>query len=295
MIASIWIVFHIIKKMPPEYSISKSYWKAGAWMMVISGLGAIALGPIAVLGLKYTPWYNGSIYFYLHFQYNGWFSLALLGMVIAMMENEISDARQVLNRGLKFLIVAIILTYALSLLGFDLPGWVNLAGALGAFIQIIAFTMISVLLFNKRRLLFGNGSLTFDLLLKISFALLWVKLIVQQISSVPGIVDIAYRSRDLVIAYLHFFLLGVITVGLLSLPFKNSWLGLDNKRASWSLITCIFGFTITEIALVLRALAPSFRIPYDNYVLVIGALFMMVGLGFLTAIAIGRTGWKRSI
>jgi len=100
-------------------------------------------------------------------------------MVIAMIENAGSDAGNVLNRALKFFIVAIILTYALSLLGFDVPRWVNLAGALGAFIQIIAFAMISILLFTKRRLLFDNRSTTFDLLLKISFALLWMNLILS--------------------------------------------------------------------------------------------------------------------
>ena len=37
MIASVWLVFHVIKLVPQQYRVAKSYLKAGAWMMVISG------------------------------------------------------------------------------------------------------------------------------------------------------------------------------------------------------------------------------------------------------------------
>ncbi|TVR55648.1 MAG: hypothetical protein EA425_00545, partial [Puniceicoccaceae bacterium] len=50
--------------------------------MLLSGLGPLALGPLAALDLRAHPAYTLSIYWYLHFQYNGWFLLFPLALAV---------------------------------------------------------------------------------------------------------------------------------------------------------------------------------------------------------------------
>ncbi len=35
-----------------------------------------------------SPWYRNAVYFYLHFQYNGWMPMALLGLLIFAAEKN---------------------------------------------------------------------------------------------------------------------------------------------------------------------------------------------------------------
>ncbi len=50
-------------------------------LLCLSALGPFALGPLATLGFKNTPYYQDAVYFYLHFQMNGFMLLAALGLL----------------------------------------------------------------------------------------------------------------------------------------------------------------------------------------------------------------------
>ena len=62
--------------------------RAALWYKLISSVGPWAVGGVmATLG-KTSIWYKLSIYFYLHFQYNAWFILALCGILFYFLEKN---------------------------------------------------------------------------------------------------------------------------------------------------------------------------------------------------------------
>lgn len=90
LFASYWFTWFFIKNVPSQFRQTNSYTcvKVALYYMVLSSLGPWALGAIMnTLGAE-SIWYRLSIYFYLHFQYNGWMILALMGLFLYALEEH---------------------------------------------------------------------------------------------------------------------------------------------------------------------------------------------------------------
>ena len=66
------VVWRDLNKMPVE-KISHKWFKASLLFNVISSLGAFGLAYMMANKIIHQNWYLAAIYFFLHFQYNGWF------------------------------------------------------------------------------------------------------------------------------------------------------------------------------------------------------------------------------
>src|SRR5699024_8001397 len=56
--------------------------------LILSTFGPFLLGILAGNGLKDSVYFDMSIYFYLHFQYNGWLYFSLIGLFIWILYNK---------------------------------------------------------------------------------------------------------------------------------------------------------------------------------------------------------------
>ena len=85
VLVSWWFAFKAwkdISDLPAhKFSAPRAFIKWSLLFMVLSSAGPFALGYIMAKGLSDTYFYQLAIYFYLHFQYNGWFTFAILPMV----------------------------------------------------------------------------------------------------------------------------------------------------------------------------------------------------------------------
>lgn len=179
--------------------------------MIVSGLGPVALGPIITLGYRDTFWYEFAVYFYLHFQYNGWFSLAIFGIIFLSMPTI-----NISRIWLYIINLSIVLTYLLSTLGIRPPGWVYYLGGFGALLQILPFIYLLILILKNHKLILPTSRPFTNALLLISLVAFETKLYLQFFSSIPTIADWALHSKNTVIAYLHFVLLGFVSTFLIA-------------------------------------------------------------------------------
>lgn len=88
LFASYWFTWFVLKNVKEELSASNSFKciKVALYYMVFSSIGPWALeGIMNTLGAE-SVWYKMALYLYLHFQYNGWMVLALLGLFIYIVE-----------------------------------------------------------------------------------------------------------------------------------------------------------------------------------------------------------------
>ena len=110
--------------------------------MFISNLAPFALGPVSAIQGK-TDLYYSLIYFYLHFQYNGWFTFALLGLILWMLETNGADTKtKLIKIGFLMKLVAVFPTYILSVLWTE-PNWLwYWIGGLAGLIQLIGLGCI---------------------------------------------------------------------------------------------------------------------------------------------------------
>ena len=207
-----------MKYIPKDYK-SRFSWlliKTSLWYLVISSIGPWAIGGVmATLGSE-SIWYKSSIYFYLHFQYNGWFILALLGILFFILEEKgVEFNRQKLKSFLLLFNFGVIFTLFLSILWFEPPVMFYVLGAVGAVAQAYAFYELYGILrehFKVIKQIFDTQSL---FLLKIASFLMSVKLLMQLCSSHPYFARLAFYLQDFVIGYLHLVFLGIVIPAML--------------------------------------------------------------------------------
>ena len=231
---------------------SASLWFARASLLffVLSSAGPFSLGYIMATGLGQTQWYYFSVYYYLHFQYNGFFVLGVFSLFFQLIESKgVSPGISASIRMGRWLAYSAIPAYSLSVLWAKPGNLYNIVGAASAIAQIVALFMFLVILARYRSELVAG-------LRPISRFYLWLvlvafasKLFLQMISAHPYITQLAWEFRPWVIAYLHLVLLGVVTLFLLIWYLENGLLNI--AMASWGLALFLAGFLGSQICLML--------------------------------------------
>lgn len=281
LIASYFFAWMVFIKTPAEFKSRFSYKciRASLIYMVISSIGPWALGGIMSTLGSTSVWYKLAIYFYLHFQYNAWFILALCGIIFFIAERKnLNISPSDFNRFYIYINTAIILTFFLSVLWTE-PNAIfyNLAG-IGAVIQVFAFLKFFSILKNAG---LKEVIASFPkLLLKIAGWVLGVKLIAQLLSALPFFADLAYKTPDFVIGYLHWVFLGLISPVLFALLHHFNLMKVS-KIGFWIFFT---GFIITELILLYRGLAmwQRWQMPDDIAIyLFAGSCLFPIGIGWI--------------
>ncbi|MFN8671597.1 MAG: hypothetical protein U0457_05850 [Candidatus Sericytochromatia bacterium] len=95
-----WFTFSFFKDSKRQGLLEKNsvkFIRIGLLSLVISSIGTWSLPIIVAKHLNETNWYNSAIYFYLHFQYNGWFLFSLLGLFLGVLEKEFQNRELNIN------------------------------------------------------------------------------------------------------------------------------------------------------------------------------------------------------
>jgi hypothetical protein len=247
-----------------ELKTSHRFIKWGLAYSVLSAIGPFATGPLIAMGKQGSPLYFDAIYFYLHFQYNGFFSFFVLALLYKLLEQKGSaeNGRKV------FLLfnLACIPTYALSLLWNQPPAIFNGIGGAGALLQLVGFIY---LLKDIQSIKWKKTWMNY--LVLVSLVAFGVKIILQFFSSLPSVAALAYHQRNFVIAYLHLVLLGFISVFVFAQVFATMK---HDRLFKQGVLFFFFSFISTELLLVANAF--SLDIPYYAQLLFVFTCFFPI-------------------
>lgn len=261
--------------------------RASLLYMVLSSLGPWALGGIMnTLGPE-SAWYRLAIYFYLHFQYNGWMVLALAGLGLHLAgKRGIGLLPKRFETGFWLLQSGIVLSFFLSTLWMEPPGVFYVIGGLGALLQLAGFLYIGSALWAGLRQRFNGWAI--HRLLVFVLVLFGVKLLLQALSALPAFVTLIAGNIDYIIGYLHLTFLGILTPALWLLGKSQRIIRLPVGGTGVFLL----GFVLSELLIFLRGSQGwlNFSIPLDFSQWIFYASLLMV-LGILWIIA---CQWPRS-
>jgi len=245
--------------------------RTGLVFLILSSAGPFATAPLIAMGKSGSALYFNAIYFYLHFQYNGWFTFAVLAVLYKMLERN--NAR--VNSRLVFYLnaVACIPAYFLSTLWSHPPVIFYIAAMAGAVIQVIA---LFLLLSDLRQIKWEKKFIRH--IYQVSVIAFALKIILQLMSSFPGIADLAYAHRNFVIAYLHLVLLGFISAFALAAMLNGNELKVK-AVLRFGVILFFISFLLTEMLLVLEAAGLSTGFAGFSYphLVFIFSLFFPIG------------------
>lgn len=246
--------------------------------MVVSSVGPWALGGImATLGPT-SMWYRMAIYFYLHFQYNGWMVPALLGLFLYALERyQLTMGQRLFKIFFWSLNTGIILSFFLSTLWIKPSIIFNILGGIGAVSQGVAFLILVTTIHGNKIMLHRSLSdLQLNLLWIVGF-LLWVKLLLQLITAFPYFADLAASFTDFTIGYLHWTFLGVVSIGLFFFLDVGKWIQLSKGN----FMVYLMGFILTESLIFYKGVAAwrGFVLNEGYYLLlVLASLLIVAGL-----------------
>ena len=109
----IWEVRNIV---PNQHRTSFQFVKWALILLFVSNLSPLALGPVSATKGK-TDLYYSLIYFYLHFQYNGWFTFVLIGLILHQLEGlGLNTSNWLVKIGFLLKLLAVFPAYLLSVL-----------------------------------------------------------------------------------------------------------------------------------------------------------------------------------
>ncbi len=282
LIVSYIYTYHFWKNIDSKYKHSKSLLcaKAALIYMAISSLGPWALGAImSALGAQ-SVWYRLSIYLYLHFQYNGWMMLALVGLIVYAIEQHGQELpNKMFTRFFWTLNTGVVLTFFLSTLWTEPTLWLNILGGLGALAQFYAFALLWALIKNKARKLFFSKV---QKLFLISVVILGcIKIMLQFITAFPYFAQMATNYLDLTIGYLHLTFLGVISLGLFLLMDYYQLFRISKKSFLWY----FSGFVLTESLIFYKGFAAWLQwTVFKEYLSVLTICSLLILLGLISMI-----------
>ena len=268
--------------------LAKSWFKAAIFFNIISSLGTFYLAYMMASKNVVQDWYLSSIYYYLHFQYNGWFFFACLGLAFGFLNLRKSE-HSFYETSFKLFAIACVPAYFLSTLWLDLPLWIYIITVIAAIIQVFAwFKLLTVLLKERKNALENYSPLLRYILMFVSFALS-IKLILQLGSTIPFISNLAFGFRPIVIAYLHLVLLAIITLFILFYIYANHLIFIS-KKIKYGILLFSIGVLLNEIVLAVQGLASlSYTtIPYVNEILFSVAIILFIGIGFASYFSIKK-------
>ena len=107
----------------------------------------------------------------------------------------------------------------------------------------------------------------------ISFSL---KTILQILSAIPLVTNLAFNDRYLVIAYIHMVFIGFISLFLFAYLSHLGWYNLTSVTAKSGIVFLVSGFAGTELLLISQAL--NVLIPDFTFLIFLFSFIMATGL-----------------
>lgn len=264
-----------------EKRVSHLWLKASLLFCIISSLGAFALA--YMMGNKITDqnWYLLSVYFYLHFQYNGWFLFAGMGLLV----NKLEQSNQ-FDKSLYYSFIlfssACIPAYLLSILWIPFPMIIYGVIMTAVIAQLVGWTLMIKVIIKSKPFISEQFSKHGRLLLLLSAIAFTIKLLLQSGSIHPELSQLSYGFRPIIIGYLHLVLLAVTSIFILGYIIALKLIPASKLLLAGAFIF-IGGIILNELLLMIQGMAAlSYTaIPFINESLLFAAFTLFSGIALM--------------
>jgi hypothetical protein len=263
------------------------WFKAATFFNAFSSVGAFSLAYMMATHQLHQSWYLAAVYFFLHFQYNGWFSFTILGLISEKFAKlKVPYSRLVII--FRLFAVACIPAYFLSALWLPIPIVVYIMVVMAAVLQVIGWGWILRIARAKSQQLKKELSSIPYFIFLLSFVAFSIKFLLQLGSTIPSLSTFAFGFRPIIIGYLHLVLLGITSLFILGYSLHKKVIPI-NTACKIGLCVFISGIILNELVLMIQGIAAMNYVPvaYVNEFLFGIALVLFSGVFILNV-----SSWK---
>jgi len=265
--------FRDAKYLPKDHP-SKKWIIAALILNIISTFGPLNLAYMIATKTLTSDLYLGSLYYYLHFQYNGWFFFGSMALIAKTLPKDFPS----LNKYFWLFVSTVAPTFMLSILWTKPPMWLYVGTVLAALTDLsIWIFMIYKLAPDFKKIKYSTPKWVNWIIKFVLFALT-LKFILQTLSVIPSLSQLVFGIRPIVIAYLHLVLLGVFSLFIISFGFIKGYYKATNF-AKYAAIVFFIGVFLNELFLAIQGFAAFAYviIPFINYYLFSAAILLLAG------------------
>lgn len=260
-----------------DKNISHWWMKAALLFNAISSLGAFSLAFMMVTKTIHQNWYLAAVYFFLHFQYNGWFFFACMGLATAKFFTHVAV---VIHKRIFWLFAAACIpAYILSALWLPIPSWTYAIVVMAALSQCAGWILMLQQIKQQVPFIRTIISSNTRFILLLAAIAASIKLLLQLASVIPSLSKLAFGFRPVVIGYLHLILLGVITLFIIGFMMTGRSIHIQPSTTKAIKIFAT-GVLINELLLMIQGVAAmSFTpVPYINELLLAASVVLFSGI-----------------
>ena len=280
LLTSFVFFFFLIRDLKGKQNISKPWFLGGLFFAVISSVGVFGLSYMMSTGNMTQNLYLSSTYYYLHFQYNGFFIFSCIGLLLHSLKEIGAEVTEKENKMIFWLMfVGCLVGFGLSVLWMKMPLWIFIAIILATIAQTLgAAKLYLVLKKNWAKLVLNFSALQRFVLMYVGFAF-FAKIMLQLGSTIPALSQFAFGFRNVVIAYLHLILLMCVSVFLINQILATNVFKMT-KPVILGLKLLLLGIFLNEAFLGLMGVfsITYVAIPFAAQILLVVSLLMMFAL-----------------
>lgn len=243
ILCSYYFVYLVWKYLSVISPVVKRLIKTALVFMLLSTVGVWCLGPaVSILG-QASAFYQVAIQFFLHFQFNGWFLIAVLAIFFHLMPIAYSKT---FKRFFYLLILSTVLTMALPIQWFA-PHvsliWINMFGII---LQMSTLFLFFKLIQPKLSSFYKAQHILTRNLFKFAMFCFSLKIVLQLTALFPDFAQVVYEYRNFVIGFIHLTMLGVISGFLFAFILQTNQIQFS-KILQLGIYLFVLGFILTEL------------------------------------------------
>jgi hypothetical protein len=199
--------------------------------------------------------YRNLLFTYLHFLYNGFFTLSVFALLFNKIDQNISQkARRNIRWFSIVMCSAVVPSLFITYLWQDPNGWIRFIAITGCLLLLFCFYLFLITMASLRSM-FRDEKPVVRFLIGISLCSFVLKLVLQSFTVFPIIGNAIFGNRSVIMGFLHMVFLGFVTLFMLAYFVR---LGILNSNKKWTpvaLYTFAGAVIINELLLLTQGLA----------------------------------------
>ncbi len=221
--------------------------------LVLSSVGPFVLAYLLASKSNNVFLYRDSIYTYLHLQYNGFFTLAIMALFFNRLEHRIPITKEkMLYQFAIILVLTVIPSMFLSYLWHYPNTWFRIIAVAGSLLLLLCciyfigtLKTITTPLKEMNKTVLAIGS--------ISFGAFVLKMLMQSLTIFTEIGNLVFANRPMIIGFLHLVLLGFVSLYLIAHFLQADYLR-QNKTSEMAVNVFASAVVLNEVILMMQGL-----------------------------------------
>ena len=280
-----WVLICGIRRAPVSSTVK---------LLSISALICLVLSSTGVFALAYlfatkslNPFaYRDALYTYLHFEYNGFFTLGVFALLFHKLDHSMTDGAK--RSAYLFSLSLVISTFPslfLTYLWRDPNDVYRVIAVFGSIMLLITFVLFMRLAFSLRTVSLRATPLI-RIVGYISMLSFGLKIFLQVFTLFPAIGNAVFGDRPVIIGFLHLVFLGFVTLFLMAWFAFHGFLTLTQTFTRIALVVFTIAILLNEAVLMTQGLGAMFTLSSHAFPWVLWFVSIALLLGaFLIGIA----------